>query len=269
MIELEELYKHWYQGRSERELSESLGLARNTVAKYLAPAKAAGMAPSGEPVGDDRWSELAAEWFPGAAGPRPNQITWGQFDPHAAWVAAQLDAGVRLSVIHQRLRDDKGLAASLSSLRRWVAGTMPERRRPAATGLMPPPEPGKVAQVDYGLMGGWESPSSGKTARVNAFVMTLPFSRMVFVYPVVSMDQANWSAAHVAAFDFFGRVPGRVVPDNLKVGVVKANLYEPLVNRSYRELADHYGVLIDPARVRAPRDKPHVERVGLTPKVGH
>jgi transposase len=218
------------------------------------------MAPGGDPVGDERWAELAAEWFPGVAGARPNQVTWGEFDKHADWIAAQMDAGVVLSVVHQRLRDEHGLAASLSSLRRWVAGTMPERRRPAATGLMPPPPPGQVAQVDYGLMGAWEDPVSGKKTRVNAFVMTLPFSRMVFVYPVVSMDQASWSAAHIAAFEFFGRVPARIVPDNLKTGVVKANLYEPLVNRSYRELADHYGVLIDPARVRAPRDKPHVER---------
>lgn len=60
---------------------------------------------------------------------------------------------------------------------------------------------------------------------------------------------------HVAAFQFFGGVPHRVVPDNLKTGVVKPDLYDPLINRAFGELASHYGCLIDPARRLKPKDK--------------
>jgi transposase len=66
--------------------------------------------------------------------------------------------------------------------------------------------------------------------------------------------------AHLAAFEFFGGVPSRLVPDNLATGVSKADLYDPKINRAYAELASHYGVLVDPARVRKPKDKPRVER---------
>ena len=90
--------------------------------------------------------------------------------------------------------------------------------------------------------------------------MVLACSRHMFVRPVLSMDQRAWTQAHVDAFEFFGGAPARLVPDNLKTGVERPDLYDPKVNRCYGELAEHYGVLVDPARSRKPRDKPRVER---------
>jgi len=69
-------------------------------------------------------------------------------------------------------------------------------------------------------------------------------------------DQTTWCACHVAAFEFFGGVPARLVCDNLKTGVDKPDLYDPKINRSYAELATHYGTLIDPAREFQPKDNP-------------
>jgi hypothetical protein len=74
------------------------------------------------------------------------------------------------------------------------------------------------------------------------------------------MDQAEWTAAHVEAFAFFGGVPARLVPDNLRTGVDRPDLYDPKINRSYAELAAHYGALVDPARAFKPQDKARVER---------
>ena len=72
---------------------------------------------------------------------------------------------------------------------------------------------------------------------------------------VLVMDQRAWSEAHVAAFEFFGGAPERIVPDNLKTGVSRPDLYDPKLNRAYAELAHHYRVLIDPARAGKPKDK--------------
>jgi hypothetical protein len=90
--------------------------------------------------------------------------------------------------------------------------------------------------------------------------MVLACSRHMFVRPVLRMDQAAWVAAHVEAFAFFAGCPARLVPDNLKTGVDRPDLYDPKLNRAYGELAAHYGCLIDPARASKPRDKPRVER---------
>ena len=70
------------------------------------------------------------------------------------------------------------------------------------------------------------------------------------------MDQRTWTACHVEAFDYFGGVPRRLVSDNLKTGVIKPDIYDPMLNRSYAELAAHYRCLIDPARALKPKDKP-------------
>ncbi|MFD0575135.1 hypothetical protein [Dactylosporangium darangshiense] len=57
------------------------------------------------------------------------------------------------------------------------------------------------------------------------------------------------------ALRFLGGVPARIVPDNLATGVEHADLYDPKLNRTHAELAEHYGLLVDPARARKPRDK--------------
>jgi hypothetical protein len=122
------------------------------------------------------------------------------------------------------------------------------------------PPPGDEAQVDYGLLGRWQDPVSGRVRRVWGFVMVLAFSRLIFLRPVLRMDEASWVESHVLAFEFFGGGVARVVPDNLKTGVVRPDLYDPLVNKAFGEFAAHYGCLVDPARRLKPRDKARVER---------
>ena len=74
------------------------------------------------------------------------------------------------------------------------------------------------------------------------------------------MDIHAWIEAHVAAFEFFGAVPARLVPDNLKTGVIRADVFDPKLDRACAEFAEHYGCLIDPARALKPKDEPRVER---------
>ena len=123
----------------------------------------------------------------------------------------------------------------------------------------PPVPPGQEAQVDYGYLGLWPDPVTGRRRRVWAFSMVLPYSRHLFIRPAVSMTQRAWCQAHVAALEFFGGAPRRLVPDNLKAGVCKPDLYDPKINRGYAELASFYGCLVDPARAYHPRDKATVE----------
>ena len=90
--------------------------------------------------------------------------------------------------------------------------------------------------------------------------MVLACSRHMFVRPVFTMTAVSWVETHVAAFEFFGAVPARLVPDNLRTGVDRPDLYDPKINRAYGELAEHYGCLVDPARAFKPKDKARVER---------
>jgi hypothetical protein len=262
VIDVTEILMHWHAGRSKNEMAESLGVDRKTLRKYIAPAEAAGIAPGGPTKSEQEWAELVRGWFPQLADTRLRQVTWPAIGKHHDYITAQLKAGVRMSTIHQRLRDEQGLAVSPASFRRYVAANVPEetRRSQVVVWNPRPAEAGEQAQIDYGQLGRWLDPLTGKLRTVWAFVMVLACSRHMFVRPVLKMDQRAWTECHVAAFEFFGGVPARLVPDNLKTGVDKPDLYDPKINRSYAELAAHYGCLIDPARAVKPRDKARVER---------
>ena len=199
------------------------------------------------------------EWFPGLVDASLRQPSYADIVPHHDKIEALVGV-VPVSVIHQRLSDEAGLETSVASLRRYVRAHLSEKaRREDVVVWRPEVAAGDEAQVDYGYMGIWLDPVSGRRRRVWAFSMVLSHSRYLFVRPVLTMDQQAWVECHVAAFEFFAGVPRRLVPDNLRTGVQKADLYDPKLNRAYSELADHYGFLIDPARARHPKDKPRIE----------
>ena len=100
-------------------------------------------------------------------------------------------------------------------------------------------------------------PVTGAQARVFLFVATLPFSRYAFVEPTVDMRQDTWLRAHVAMFEWLGGSVPRIVPDNLKTGVIKhPSEGEVVLNDAYRELAGHYSAAVLPGRVRKPKEYP-------------
>src|ERR671913_119366 len=105
VVDVTEIFIHWYAGRSLSEVSVSLGVDRKTIRKYLAPAVAAGLRPGGP------------------------QTTWPAIAGHHEYIVAMLRAGVTQATIHQRLRDEHGLTASVASLKRYVAANVAEEVR--------------------------------------------------------------------------------------------------------------------------------------------
>lgn len=259
MIDVVEILQHWHAGRPKSVIASSLGVDPKTVRKYVRPAEEAGMAPGGEPLGRGEWAGLVAGWFPELVDAKARSLTFAQIDAHRERIAEMLKTN-KPSTVHQRLCDEHGLRVSVTSFRRYLWSEFPEVGVGEVTVLRPEVPAGEEAQIDYGFLGSWQDPLAQRVRRVWAFVMVLASSRHMFVRPVLRMDQTAWVAAHVAAFEFFGGVPRRIVPDNLKTGVDKPDLYDPKINRAYAELAAHYGVLIDPARAGKPKDKPRVER---------
>ena len=155
--------------------------------------------------------------------------------------------------IFERLRDEHGYGGGLTIVKDYVLG---QRQRQREMFVPLRHDPGH-AQADFGealaVIGGVER-------KIHFFAMDLPHSDTGFVQAYPAETTEAFCAGHVAAFDFFGGVPARLVPDNLKTGVDKPDLYDPKINRSYAELAEHYGTLVDPARAAKPKDKPRVER---------
>jgi transposase len=102
-------------------------------------------------------------------------------------------------------------------------------------------------------------PATGELQDVELFVAVLGASNLTYACATRTQTVTDWCASHVAAFEYFGGVPRATVPDQLKSGVSKSCRYEPGVQRTYDELAEHYGTVVLPARPLSPRDKAKVE----------
>jgi hypothetical protein len=101
---------------------------------------------------------------------------------------------------------------------------------------------------------------TGEAIPVYLFVGVLPFSMYAYAEGCLRMDMENWIHVHVNMFQYFGGSAVMLVPDNLKTGVDHAgDWYTPQINRTYRELSEHYNTAVVPARVRKPKDKSGAE----------
>jgi transposase len=181
-------------------------------------------------------------------------------EPFREQVKTLHDRGVEGQAIWQLLVEQHDFAGSYSSIKRFVRRLDPGE--PRAT-LRLEVDPGTEAQVDFGFAGPLLDPERGQVRRAWVFVMTLSYSRHQYAEMVFEQTIDTWLRLHRAAFDFFGGVPRRIVLDNLRAAIVHAALYDPEVQRSYRDFAEHYGFLIAPCRPRTPEHKGKVEQGGV------
>ena len=117
---------------------------------------------------------------------------------------------------------------------------------------------GAALEVDYAGMT-LTVIDMGAPREAQIFVACLPCSQLIYAEASWSQGHEDWLGAHVRALAWIGGCPETLVPDNLKSGVTDASYHDPVLNRSYHELARHYAIAIVPARVRRPRDKSSVE----------
>ena len=101
--------------------------------------------------------------------------------------------------------------------------------------------------------------STGEVHDCQVFVAVLGASNFTFAEATYTQSLPDWVGSHVRALEYFGGVTELLIPDNLLSGITKACRYEPGINRTYQELAVHYGAAVIPARVRKPKDKSMVE----------
>jgi transposase len=254
-----EVLVQWQVGRRVKQIARSTGLARNTVRKYLAQVTSrAGLQKQPALPRAELWARVS-ESCPELVEPAACTELAGELRELHDEIVAGLKESTATTV-WQRLRDADRLHCSITSFRRYLYREVREVDPQRVVVRRPEPELGEQAEIDFGVLGSWLNPATGLRRRLWAFVMVLGGSRHLFVRPVWQLDLQTWIQCHIEAFSFFGAVPRRLVVDNLKDGVVRASLYDPQLNRTYAELAEHYHALVDPCRSRRPTDKPVVER---------
>ena len=241
----------WDRGLSHRQVERSLQIGRGTVAGYLRRAVAAGLI-WGQVAGLSD-EELERRLFPSeTALPAGDRV-----QPDWAKLHQELKRkGVTLSLLWQEYREGEpegyGYSRFCELYRAWE-GHLDPCLRQDYTG-------GEKLFVDYaGQTVTVHDAATGESREAAIFVASLGASNYTYAEATWSEGIEDWIGAHVRTFGFLGGVSELIIPDNLKSGVTSPCRYEPDVNRTYAEMAEHYGVAVVPARIKKPRDKAKVE----------
>jgi transposase len=119
-------------------------------------------------------------------------------------------------------------------------------------------QPGQKLFVDWAGLKVPIQQTDGSVSEASLFVAVLGFSNKTYVEAFPNEQLEQWIGGHCRAFEFYGGLTRAVVPDNTKTAVIRPCRYEPVLHRSYQEMASHYGTVILPARIKKPRDKEKV-----------
>jgi transposase len=250
MNRLRDLINRMRAGESERQIARDMDISRTTVRKYRELAEPHGYLRPDHPLPDD--AALRSAFGPG---PQPRPVT-SSVEPYQDVVQRLVDQGVEMTAIFQRLRENHGYTGSYSAIRRYVHRVNPHT--PEAI-VRVHTAPGEELQVDFGSVGPLYDPVQGCRRPTYVFVATLCYSRHQYAELVFDQKTPTWIALHRRAFDSFGGVPKRVVPDNLKPAVLQALVHDPVLGEAYRRMGLHYGFLISPTEPGRPQHKGKVE----------
>ncbi len=238
-------------GLSKRQIAASLRIGVTSAGEYLRRARRAGLSwPLPEGLTDAALERLLF--------PPPGNVPSAR-RPRPDWPLIHRDLrrpGVTLSLLWEEYQashaDGYGYSRFCDLYRDWKGRLSPTMRQTHIAG--------EKMFVDYA--GGTVDVIDGATGEVREvqiFVAVLGASSYAYAEATWTQSLPDWIGSHCRAFAFFGGVSRQVVCDNLKSGIIKACFYEPQVNRSYAEMAAHYGTAVVPARPAKPRDKAKVE----------
>ncbi|MEO7274856.1 MAG: IS21 family transposase [Vicinamibacterales bacterium] len=241
----------WVAHRSHRETARSLGVSPGAVGAAVSRARATGLTWEGvEALSEDA---LERRLY----GPTPAEVEGARPEPDLAWIHQELRRpGVTLELLHVEYLGAQPAGYRYSAFcdryRAWRGRQRLSMRQVHKAG--------EKAFVDYaGQRPTIVDVATGEVVVVELFVAVLGASNYTFAEATRTQQSADWIASHVRAVEFFGGVPTVWVPDQLRTGVTVTCRYEPGVQRTYAEWAQHYHTVIIPARPAKPRDKAKVE----------
>ena len=258
---LYQILVHYKAGDSCRAIAVALGLDKKTVIHYVHCIEKLSF-----PADLDFAATLAILSTILLANRKP-QPAYDCFAPYAEEIKDLIDGnkhehrqGMKAKTAWEVIRRRHELSGKTSyeTFKRFMRESPLLRRIPDAVARIEV-NPGEEAQIDYGKVGTREFCAQRKT--VYAFSGILSASRLPYIQFGTSQDQVAFALSTTSMFSFWGGVTKRINLDNLLSGVLKADVYDPTINRTFAELCDYYGTVADPARVRAPKDKGKIERL--------
>lgn len=176
------------------------------------------------------------------------------FDPYHELIKEWLDLGYSAVVIHKLLNERA--SCSIGQVRRHLKKSFPKQIEPV---MVRPTYPGEIMDVDFGFLGLFWDAKETRFRKTWVFSARLRHSRKAYREAVFDQNVVTFIKCHIHAFEWLGGTPVKIVLDNLKAGVIKSCIDNDQLNRSYREMAEYYQVLLDPCLPYTPEHKGGVE----------
>jgi transposase len=256
MRKVREVLRLKHQGRSRAEIAASIGIGESTVSGYISRAEKAGLTwPEASAMTE---ADVEARLFRDAGRNEPPARIPIDF----AWVHRELSRpGVTLQTLWVEYREG---AASAAPLKPYEYSRFCELyghwKKKLAVTMRQVHRAGEKLFIDYsGKKPHIVDSATGEITEVELFVAVLGASNYTYAEATRTQKLGDFVASTVRAFEFIGCVPQVVVPDQLRSAVSGPDRYEPDINPTYLEMAQHYGVTVIPARPRKPKDKAKVE----------
>ncbi len=251
MRKIREVLRLKHSGLSIRAIARACSIGRETVREYLNRASEAGLSwPLPDELSD---KDLEQQLFPAVI-----KIYGQRSSPDWVLIHQELKKkGVTRRLLWEEYRQEEKDYYRYSQFcelyRRWAKSLSPPMRLPHKAG--------EKLFVDYaGLTMCYTDRSTGEEKKAYIFVAMWGASNYTYAEAHAGQTLTSWISGHIRAFEYFGGVPVLLVPDNTKTGVTSACYYEPDLNPTYQEFAQHYGTAVLPTRVNRPKDKAKVEK---------
>lgn len=246
MIEYREIIRRLAKSQSIRGIQRETGMHRTIIRKILKYATENGWLHPGSHIPSEE--SLYKIWGKSAT------LNSHPLDEWQDKIKEWLDEKYSYVVIHQLILPE--YECSEATVRRYIKKHFPGYHKAV---ICRETIPGEVMEVDFGHLGITYDPITGKNRKTYFFSGRLRHSREAYREIVFNQDQKAFFRCHINAFEHFGGVPQKVVPDNLKAAVIRASYENPIINRVYRKLAEHYDFMISPTLPGTPEHKGGVE----------
>ena len=240
------------KGFSFRDIALSVGCGKSAVGETIRRADAAGIKEADEYTED----ELERILFP-----EDDAVVVGQDEPDMGYILVELS---RKHVTRQLLWEEYKTSHPNGLMYSQFCERIRQARKANEIDYHKAHKAGEECEVDWaGTTIPYHDAITKAWKDVFLFVAVLPASGYPFAYAYPDQKMESWIDAHIKAFVFFGGTPRILVPDCTKTAVTTPDLFDPVLSKTYYEMAAHYGVTIVPARPRRPRDKAYAENTVL------
>ena len=258
--DLYDIFRRWREGHSISSIANATASDRKTVRQYIEKFIEAGLSRQEPTLEKEALCETFGTILPATERVKP---AWKELQRHEKEIRELIQdekEPVKAKTAYKIIRTKYSIEASYESFKRFVRDEG-LAVKPTKRVLRIELPAGLETQIDYGRVGYLEDPYSKKNRVVQAFCTVLSCSRLPFIQFVHTQKQESFAGSFIDALEFYKGSTEFVSIDNLKSGVIKSDLWDPKLNKSFAETADYYGVFINPCRVAKATDKGKIERI--------